>query len=408
MGPVDISKLFCRRRFPKGIALVPILVYFPIGLVLAILRVFISFTAVIAAFLLRSLPALQRVVLRVLLSVLGIVVTSDCTNKISSQVLVTNHITILDEIAISLVVHCVKPWRNSISNTTSWLLGYTDFKYETGKQAFLENLKKYVAGKELPVLCVPEGAITSGQTALLKFADWPFLLEEDVQPIAITASRPAIFNVTLSTLDSSWTSDLFWFLFVPYTHFHIKSLKVVEKGEDESTDQYIQRVQGVLAEQLNISTTQYTAADKSQLIKKLYLEEQQRHRDAEIRLRRSQTRSPSPYSPATRSHIELLADRVKEVLPHVPTAVIKKDLGVTRDVDATITNILEGKIEFTPEDLNPVKKDTIEKVPSKSLLNQKKQTFSKNSKERQKSFEERKQEMIEAARQRYMAKHGMM
>ena len=40
--------------------------------------------------------------------------------------------------------------------------------------------------------------------------------------------------------------------------------------------------------------------------------------------------------------------QVQEVLPHVTHDAIHKDLALTKDVDLTITNIIEGRVQFNP------------------------------------------------------------
>lgn len=97
-----------------------------------------------------------------------------------------------------------------------------------------------------------------------------------------------------------------------------------------------------------------------------------------------QSSFPSPPSPSSDVQLTILAQRVKEVLPHVPLNVIQRDLGMgkgsftewwtqengsrqrrgtgnghsapffparTGCVDLTITNLLEGSVAFMPEDV---------------------------------------------------------
>lgn len=91
----------------------------------------------------------------------------------------------------------------------------------------------------------------------------------------------------------------------------------------------------------------------------------------------------------------------------------------TRNVDQTITNILEGHLVYTPESTS-----TPSTLPAPTIVNastssnthkQIKQeplctaasTFGKSAQERTLSFQERKQQLIEAARKRYIEKHGL-
>ena len=42
------------------------------------------------------------------------------------------------------------------------------------------------------------------------------------------------------------------------------------------------------------------------------------------------------------------ARQVREVFPHMPTSVIKEDLRLTRSVEMTIENIIEGRLAVPP------------------------------------------------------------
>lgn len=93
----------------------------------------------------------------------------------------------------------------------------------------------------------------------------------------------------------------------------------------------------------------------------------------------------------------------------------------TWNVDQTITNILEGHVSYTPE---TVPSSTSSSLPQPSVINvtmtssshkATKQdpfctaasSFGKSAQERMLSFQERKQQLIESARQRYVEKHGL-
>lgn len=93
----------------------------------------------------------------------------------------------------------------------------------------------------------------------------------------------------------------------------------------------------------------------------------------------------------------------------------------TKNVDITITNILEGQIVFTPEipqasssKSSPVRIPTNETksalttaTPARDILSTAATTFGKTAQERMLSYQERKKILIENARQRYIEKHGL-
>lgn len=90
----------------------------------------------------------------------------------------------------------------------------------------------------------------------------------------------------------------------------------------------------------------------------------------------------------------------------------------TRNVNHTITNILEGHIRYTPQpqrrQSNPSSvPGTSSTAPSSSpsssstSLIAAASTFGKSAPERSQSFQERKKQLIENARKRYIEKHNL-
>lgn len=92
-------------------------------------------------------------------------------------------------------------------------------------------------------------------------------------------------------------------------------------------------------------------------------------------------------------------------------------------MDTTITNILEGRVRFTPETSRSVAVASTSNQPSTSLnkstiaagvaaaplshLHMAASSFGKNASERTRSFQERKEQLIAAARRRYIEKHNL-
>lgn len=147
----------------------------------------------------------------------------------------------------------------------------------------------------------------------------------------------------------------------------------------------------------------------------------------------------SPFSPLGQQQLDYMTSRVKDVLPQVPLDVIRRDISVTANVDETITRLLDGTVRYSPVEVSSVKKKTPTVAPSsppsstskevsspttvsndasssykqgerhqprQSLLITAASSFAKTPSERHKSFEERKQLLIDACRQRYLEKHG--
>lgn len=92
----------------------------------------------------------------------------------------------------------------------------------------------------------------------------------------------------------------------------------------------------------------------------------------------------------------------------------------TKNVDVTITNILEGHVQYVPEQIPT---PTLSQSPSPSFVSSAKPfvskeitgndfctaapSFPKSAQERMQSFQERKLQLIMNARKRYMDKHGL-
>ncbi len=160
-------------------------------------------------------------------SVLGIIVKEENASvktKSTTKVIISNHITNIDHLAVDLVLPCIVPGVWDLPKFLNWGLGFHDFGVKQGRDVLIENVKSHLNLNEnpIPILSYPEGATTNGRVGLLKFSSWLFTLDLQMQPIFIRATRPPPINISTSVLGSRWWSDLFWFLFVPFTIFNIK------------------------------------------------------------------------------------------------------------------------------------------------------------------------------------------
>lgn len=131
---------------------------------------------------------------------------------------------------------------------------------------------------------------------------------------------------------------------------------------------------------------------------------------------------------------------VKGVLPQVPEFVIRHDLEITGNVDESITRLLDGTVVYEPEirvKPNNIKKTNENKdqakpasndqtnaqtnqsaqsesnlisnmnAPSPMSFSTKASSFEKNPKERMRSYQERKKQLLEIARKHFIEKHGL-
>ncbi|KAK5915089.1 hypothetical protein CesoFtcFv8_000717 [Champsocephalus esox] len=121
---------------------------------------------------------------------------------------------------------------------------------------------------------------------------------------------------------------------------------------------------------------------------------------------------------ANNSQLMAMAHQIQEMFPQVPPYLVMQDLQLTRSVEVTTDNILEGRIQV------PFPTQAIERAPSQlnsesngqegsseaaepglseaETMEVRGSRFSKSAEERQKMLRQRKEEMVQQARRRYM------
>uniref|UniRef100_A0A2I3SPI7 Lipid droplet-regulating VLDL assembly factor AUP1 n=2 Tax=Pan TaxID=9596 RepID=A0A2I3SPI7_PANTR len=376
------ERLFDSHRLPGDcFLLLALLLYAPVGFCLLVLRLFLGIHVFLVSCALPD-SVLRRFVVRTMCAVLGLVARQEDSGlrDHSVRVLISNHVTPFDHNIVNLLTTCSTPLLNSPPSFVCWSRGFMEMN---GRGELVESLKRFCASTRLPptpLLLFPEEEATNGREGLLRFSSWPFSIQDVVQPLTLQVQRPLV-SVTVS--DASWVSELLWSLFVPFTVYQAH-LKVKES---------------LVAKELGQTGTRLTPADKAEHMKR------QRH----PRLRPQSAQSSFPPSPGPSPDVQLatLAQRVKEVLPHVPLGVIQRDLAKTGCVDLTITNLLEGAVAFMPEDITKGTQSlptaSASKFPSSGPVTPQPTalTFAKSSWARQESLQERKQALYEYARRRF-------
>ncbi|KAJ0047295.1 hypothetical protein NL108_004570 [Boleophthalmus pectinirostris] len=121
---------------------------------------------------------------------------------------------------------------------------------------------------------------------------------------------------------------------------------------------------------------------------------------------------------ANNSQLTAMAHQIQEMFPQVPSYLVMQDLQLTRSVELTTDNILEGRIQV------PFPTQAIERGPAQGNNGPEPQAessgvvdqasaepeniearggrFSKSAEERQKMLKQRKEEMLQQARRRYL------
>ncbi|XP_025902966.1 ancient ubiquitous protein 1 [Nothoprocta perdicaria] len=415
------ERLFDSHRFPSdGFLLLALLLYAPVGLCLLVLRLFIGVHVFLVSCALPD-SQLRRFIVRVMCSVLGLFVRQNDPRLRdgSVRVYIANHVTHFDHNVISLLTSCNTPALNGAPGFICWSRGFLELGAAGSRAELVDSLRVYSSHEgNAPLLLFPEEAATNGRAGLLRFSSWPFSIMDLVQPVALQVQRPLI---TVSVADSSWIAELLWTFFVPFTVYQVRWMPSVPRRAEEQSEDFALRVQELLAVELGVVSTRLTAADRAEHMKRL------RHTAllpfAPASSLAARPRVPSRVAGAGPSAAEdvrvtAMAQRVKEVLPHVPLEVISTDLAQTNCVDTTIANLLEGRVSFFPES-----KEATTDLPAPStsqaaaasafqgsmaVPSSKPATkhFAKSSVERHLSLQERKRALYDYARRRFAEKQA--
>ncbi|AWP12470.1 putative ancient ubiquitous protein 1 isoform 2 [Scophthalmus maximus] len=342
-----IEDMFDFRRFPKdAVVLLLLMIYLPVGVCLMLIRAFIGVHVFLVSC---ALPEcfVRRFIVRVMCSVLGMHVRqkNPRSRDKNTTLYICNHVTHFDHNIINLLTPCYTPQLEGSTGFVCWARGFMEIHSTSGQGAIGETLQRYCSTEgTAPLLLFPEEDTTNGRAGLLKFSSWPFSLTDSIQPVALRVTRPLI---ALSTPESGWLMELLWTFFAPCTVYHVSWLPPVSRQDGESTQEFANKVQELIAGELGLVSTKITKADKAEHIKR------KRHAAP---LTSTSVRPGSiglgfmVQSLGTDDHrIAKMAQQVKDVLPHVPLNIIAKDLAKTNCVDTTITNLLESKEESPME-----------------------------------------------------------
>ncbi|XP_064304764.1 lipid droplet-regulating VLDL assembly factor AUP1 isoform X2 [Phalacrocorax carbo] len=367
------ERLFDSHRFPTdGFLLLALLLYAPVGLCLLVLRLFIGVHVFLVSCALPD-SVLRRFIVRVMCSVLGLFVrqSDPRLRDVNVRVYIANHVTQFDHNVINLLTSCNTPALNGAPGFICWSRGFMELGVTGSRAELVDSLKVYSSHRgNPPLLLFPEEAATNGRAGLLRFSSWPFSILDVVQPVALQVQRPLITVL--------------------------------------------------LAMELGVVSTRLTAADKTEHMKRLRHTSPLPFAPASSQSLAARPRMPSSLTGVAPEDVRItaMAQRVKEVLPHVPLEVIRIDLAQTNCVDTTIANLLEGRVPFFPEskeagsDLSAPStsqaaaasgiQGSVAVPSSKPATKQ----FAKSPVERHLSLQERKRALYDYARRRFAEKHG--
>ncbi|XP_070959545.1 lipid droplet-regulating VLDL assembly factor AUP1-like [Oncorhynchus clarkii lewisi] len=410
-----IEQMFDFQRLPNdGLVLLLVLLYSPVGLCLMLLRLFVGAHVFLVSCALPDSLA-RRFIVRIMFSVLGMHVrqNSPRSRDKSTKLYICNHVTQFDHNIVNLLTSCNTPMLEDSAGFVCWARGFMELGAISGQDEMEESLRRYCSSpKTLPLLLFPEEDTTNGRAGLLKFSSWPFSMTDSIQPVALQVKRPF---VALSTPDSFWLTELLWTFFVPCTVYHVRWLPSVSRQDEESLQEFANKVQELLATELSVVSTQITKADKAEHIKrKRHIAPRTTTSNVGARPR------PVPLGFMIRSsgveelRISRMAQQVKEVLPDIPLGIITRDLVQTNCVDTTITNLLESTEVFPVEVTGgatsapgPAWRPLSSSAAPALTIKPAAKSFGKSPVDRHMSLQERKEALYEFARRRYIEKHEL-
>lgn len=311
-----IFVLIALSRFPSGWRLLYIFLYTPVGIVLVLLRLLIALQLWLLASLLPDCNSLRAFLNHGFSFAFGIVVKIPEREVIDKQsrIIVANNVSVLDHFALYKATQALTPsvWELPAALGNALGLQMMDM---SSKEALISNIKQFLSTSKCNAALQPEFGTTNSRVALLKFNSWPFTIEASVQPVALKAQRPEFIPICVTSLASTWWTDVFWFMFVPYTVFTFKYLKVKKHTDSEVL---VREVEKDIATSLGLRTSSHTVSDKAEFEKRCIIEKTQNRR---------LNRRSSPNSQVIHSiEIQRMVRQVSEVLPLVPHNVILRDL----------------------------------------------------------------------------------
>uniref|UniRef100_A0A8C0FLV4 AUP1 lipid droplet regulating VLDL assembly factor n=1 Tax=Bubo bubo TaxID=30461 RepID=A0A8C0FLV4_BUBBB len=365
-------------RFPTdGFLLLVLLLYAPVGLCLLVLRLFIGVHVFLVSCALPD-SVLRRFIVRVMCSVLGLFVRQNDPRlrDVNVRVYIANHVTQFDHNVINLLTSCNTPALNGAPGFICWSRGFMELGVTGSRAELVDSLKVYSSHRgNPPLLLFPEEAATNGRAGLLRFRySWPLSLGQ--LPCAVLS----LCSLPQSVADSSWITELLWTFFVPFTVYQVRWMPSVPRRAEELSEDFALRVQELLAMELGVVSTRLTAADKTEHMKRL------RHTSL-LPFVPARPRVPSSLTGAAPEDVRItaMAQRVKEVLPHVPLEVIRIDLG-----KQGLGSWQGRRVTFRAKSLWYLKAETSSLLPTKQ--------FAKSPVERHLSLQERKRALYDYAR----------
>ncbi|CAH8455102.1 unnamed protein product [Schistosoma rodhaini] len=422
-----------RIVFPYGLFVLP---YTPLGVVIVILRLVIFMHAFLASWVLSQFEYLRRFVLRSMCTVLGFVVYIDSdlrTDRNTCMPFVSNYVTLFDHLVLCLSEDCITP--------NTHVFHWKSIPHSKEKtRSVPEFVLRCARDNHQPVHLLPEKAPSGLSDCLFKFDHKMFGSVDKVQPVALKVHR--IFPIKLVVHPVFWFIELLWQFFTPFTYYHVKYLTPISRMSNETDEDFCERVRSAIASSLGATLSPINAEHLAD-----YTGTESPIASLSLPNARSCTMSSlsatPPSSPLSRKHstssssdslisnilesdgirlrhctqpnheasetyscfsFEHLVPRVSEILRDIPASRIREALVNTQgDVESAIDYLLENSNDSdTQRGNNQV--DHAMSVMSPSRFAVAAPQFLPNSSLRQLSLTERREALLNHARQLYRSR----
>lgn len=249
-----------------------LILYTPFGVVLAFLRVFATvIVCLFATFSERFLPwkLSDRTLFRIICIIAGVYVRKingklPTEKEMAHSFIVSNHTMTGDPGVLYFLYHKNAKVVHK-SNVGSFDI-ITRHKIKVGgdknqvKQQILDSIEK----DPTPVVIYPEGATTNGNVGLLRFSAFIFSLDRPIFPVGVRY-YPAFPFIPFHSLKPYYTFHMFLVAFQPFVAVETAVLSKQIRNENETPEQFAERVQKQIGGAIGLIPTTYSANDKSSL-----------------------------------------------------------------------------------------------------------------------------------------------
>ncbi|CAF4538616.1 unnamed protein product [Rotaria sp. Silwood2] len=326
---IELPDLFHENRIAE--LTLSLILYAPIGLCLVLIRsIALIFLFLISSLLPASL-SLDQFINEAISFILTFIYVDEAVqnrhedNKKTTKIIVANRVSCLDSIALRRLFSNNKCKMINLWKENSCINYFKLNSINTSRtqEDLLDLCVNEIQNSGYQLLFLPEFEPTTGSDGLLKFNILPFTLAKKLQlsilPVCLRASRA--FKIRTSIFNSHPFTDLFWFLFSPYTRFHINFLSSIPPTDLSSDEVFCEQIRETMCRKMGIELTQFDEQQVSELKKRPDL----------VHRRHNQRRV----------EFHQMINLVHQQVPLASIEAIRYDLEITKNVQRTIANLNE-------------------------------------------------------------------